>query len=151
MTSSRWPAERLETASYLGPGVDLPVFYGDLDTGGHVNNVTFGRFFEQGRFLAHRDAGFPSVLAEEGSVVLVARVSIDYLQQGRFGHPLHVRTRLARVGTASFHEEQAAWQDGRCVALSEVTMVYARDDRPAPLSEGMRAALARLQPAVITS
>jgi acyl-CoA thioester hydrolase len=142
--SERWPVERLDPTSYLEPGVDLPVLYGDLDTVGHLNNVSFGRFFEQARFLAHRAIGLPAVMHDEGSGLHVARVSVDYLHEARFGSPLHVRVRGVRLGTSSVVEEQAAWQNGRCVALAEVVMVNVVDGEPAPLSSVMRAALERL-------
>lgn len=142
--SARWPAERLDPMSYLGPGVDLPVFYGDLDTVGHLNNVAFGRFFEQARFVAHRAIGLPALMHDEGSAFLVARICVDYLHEARFGSPLHVRVRAARLGSSSVVEEQGAWQGGQCVALAEVVMVYVREGGPAPLSPAMRAAVQRL-------
>jgi acyl-CoA thioester hydrolase len=144
--SGRWPAERLDPAGYLEPGADLPVFYGDLDTNGHLNNVAFGRFFEQARFLAHRAVGISAVMHEEDSGFLVARVSIDYLREARFGSPLHVRTRAAHIGTSSVVEEQAAWQSGHCVALSEVVMVYVSGGAPRPLSAAMLEPVRRLVP-----
>ena len=145
--TSRWAAERLDPTSYLEPGLDLPVFYGDLDTQGHLNNVAFGRFFEQARYTAHRAVGMAEISAAESSFFMVARVSLDYLREGRFGAPLHVRTRAARIGTASVVEEQAAWQDGECVALAEVVMVYTHDGASTPLTPRMLEVVQRLQPA----
>jgi acyl-CoA thioester hydrolase len=150
MTSSRWPAERLDPECYLEPGVDLTVFYGDLDTNGHLNNVAFGRFFEQARFMSHRAVGISALMASEGSGFLVARVCIDYLREGRFGSPLHVRTRAVSIGTSSVLEQQAAWQRGQCVALAEVTMVYVVADRPTPLTPGMREVVQRLHAADVS-
>ncbi|MDT7547695.1 MAG: acyl-CoA thioester hydrolase [Actinomycetota bacterium] len=148
MGSARWSPDRLDPECYPAPGVDLTVFYGDLDTQGHLNNVAFGRFFEQARFTAHRAVGMPAVSAAEGAYFLVARVSIDYLQEGRFGSDLHVRTRLAKVGSSSLLEEQAAWQGGACVALAEIVMVYSRDGASTPITAPMREVVDRLQPAV---
>jgi acyl-CoA thioester hydrolase len=150
MGSSRWSADRLDRDCYLAPGVDLTVFYGDLDTQGHINNVAFGRFFEQARFMAHRAAGMPAVSASEGAFFLVARVSIDYLREGRFGSDLHVRTRVATVGTSSLVEEQAAWQGDACVALSEVVMVYSRDGGSTPLTPPMLEVVDRLRATAVS-
>jgi acyl-CoA thioester hydrolase len=143
---SRWSADRLDPTCYLEPGLDLPVFYGDLDTQGHLNNVAFGRFFEQARYTAHRAAGMAEISAAEDSHFMVARVSVDYLREGRFGSPLHLRTRAARIGTASVVEEQGAWQDGQCVALAEVVMVYTHAGASTPLTPRMREVVQRLQP-----
>ena len=148
--TSRWAAERLDPACYLEPGLDLPVFYGDLDTQGHLNNVAFGRFFEQARYTAHRAVGMAEISAAESSFFMVARVSVDYLREGRFGTPLHVRTRAARIGTASVVEEQAAWQDGECVSLAEVVMVYTHAGASTPLTPRMLEVVQRLQPSAAT-
>ncbi|MCW2542754.1 MAG: thioesterase superfamily protein [Frankiales bacterium] len=147
MTSPRWPAERLDPEHYAGPGHDLPVFYGDLDTGGHLNNVAFGRFFEQSRFEAHRRIGLPKLMADHGGRFLVARVAIDYLREAHFGAPLHLRTRVHTIGTSSAVEHQGAWQHGECVALAETVMVYVSDAGATPLPDHLRAALEQVQPA----
>lgn len=146
MTSSRWPADRLDPEAYIGPGHDLPVFYGDLDTLGHLNNVAFGRFFEQSRFETHRRVGIPKLMAENQARFLVARVSIDYLGEAHFGSPLHVRIKVSEIRNASVIEQQAAWQKGVCVALSEVVTVYVTDAGPTRVSEHVRTALAGLLP-----
>ena len=133
--AGRWPAERLDPESYLAPGVDLPVLYNDLDPNHHLNNVAFGRFFEHARVVAN--VGLRKALAGAGNV-LVARVAIDYLVEGRFGPPLHVRTRVARIGRSSVTLEQAAWQDGACIALAEVVLVHAIGGRSAPLPDAVQ-------------
>jgi acyl-CoA thioester hydrolase len=143
---SRWPAERLDPAAYQSPGVDLPIFYGDLDTNGHLNNVAYGRFFEQARFTSHRAVGMSALMHEEGSGFLVARLSVDYLHETRFGTPLNVRTRAVTIGTSSVVEQQAAWQGEQCMALAEVIMVYTKEGRPTPLSPAMLEVVHRLLP-----
>lgn len=142
---SRWPADRLDPDAYAAPGLDLTVFYGDIDPNGHLNNVAYGRFFEQSRVLTHAGLGLP-VLESGRTSVLVARVCIDYLREGGFGSPLHVRVRISEVRRTSFVEEQAAWQDGQCLALSEVVLVHISDGRPVPVPDRMRAALESLRP-----
>lgn len=146
MSGKRWDPERLLRGSYPEPGVDLPIFYGDLDTNGHLNNVAFGRFFEQGRFTSHRAGGMNHVLKAQATNMLVVRVAVDYLAEARFGQPLHVRTRTGDVGTTSVVELQAAWQAEVCVALAEVVLVHVKDGRPVPVTDALRAALAPGRP-----
>jgi acyl-CoA thioester hydrolase len=148
---NRLAPERLDPDCYLEPGADLPVFYGDLDTNGHLNNVAFGRFFEQARFLSHRSVGISALTAQDDSTFLVARVSIDYLREARFGTPLHVRTRLWQINNSSVVEQQAAWQKGLCVAVAEVIMVYVKDGKPTPVPARMRAALELLRVTALTA
>jgi acyl-CoA thioester hydrolase len=137
----RWPADRLDVDAYPAPGFDLPIFYNDLDTNGHLNNVALGRFFEHARFAGNVSAGLREAQRPTGSHFLVARVAIDYLIEGQYGETLHVRTRTGRIGTSSAVLEQAAWQQGEALGLAEVVMVHLVDGRPAPFSPALRAVL----------
>ena len=142
---SRWPAERLDRSSYV-LGVDLPIFYGDLDPNNHVNNVAVGRFFEQGRIEAHRRLEIGRKIRQAGLNAYVVNVNTSYLAQIWWGQPLHVSTRIGRVGNSSFTEEQAAWQGDVCVALCETTAAVVKDGVPAPLPDSVRDALLALRP-----
>ena len=142
--SDRFAPERLDPASYVAPGHDLPVIYGDLDTNHHVNNVALQRYFEQVRYSTHLQAGLHTILPEVGGDLYVVHLGIDFLAETKFGSPLHVRTRIARFGRSSFTEEQAAWQSGRCVALAEIVVAYTSgDEQSAPMPDELRAALER--------
>src|SRR4051794_24911387 len=123
----RWEADRLDPAAYASPGVDLPIFYGDLDTNRHVNNVALGRYFEQGRLETHHSIGIDQAVRGGGGGLVVARVAIDYVAEVHYGAPLHIRARVCSVGRSSMHQEQAAWQNGQCVALAEVVAVHRRE------------------------
>jgi acyl-CoA thioester hydrolase len=143
---ARWTADRLDLESYPGPGLDLPVLYGNLDTNGHMNNVELGRFFEHGRVGLFSHTGLWSALRREGGVSLVVRVSIDYLREIHLGQTLHVRSRMARVGTGSVTVEQAAWVDAACVGLAEVVFAHSVGGSSAPWPDEARAILERLRP-----
>jgi len=136
--ATRWEQERLERDSYPGPGIDLTVMFGDLDTNRHVNNVALGRYFEQCRVAAHTELRARGAW-QEGSTFLIARVAIDYLAETHFGTPLHLRLRVHAVGRTSITERQAAWQGEACVALAEVVVVHRREGVPAPLPDLLRA------------
>jgi acyl-CoA thioester hydrolase len=134
----RWSQDRLDRAAYVAPGIDLPIFYGDLDTNRHVNNVALGRYFEQGRLNTHHGIGIDRAVRESGGGLVVARVAIDYLAEVHFGAPLHIRARVVSVGRSSMHQEQAAWQNGQCVALAEVVAVHRRDGAVAEWPDAVR-------------
>jgi acyl-CoA thioester hydrolase len=142
--SKQWEPERVQRETYPGDGVDLTVFYGDLDTNGHLNNVAFGRFFEQARFTAHRALKLGPALAAEGRHLLVARIRVDYLAEGQFGQDMHVRTQISHLGNSSFVEQQGAWQGDVCVALAEITMVIIGDGAPVRISDDVREVLSPL-------
>jgi acyl-CoA thioester hydrolase len=144
MMASRWTPDRTDRKYYPGPGLDLPVLFGDLDTNMHVNNVMMGRFFEESRVDTQFNVRVPQILRGEGMHLLVARSAIDYVREARYRKPLHVRMRVASVGTTSATYEQAAWQAGECVALAEVVVVCRSGTGGAPWPDDARAALERL-------
>jgi acyl-CoA thioester hydrolase len=143
--TARWAPDRTDRGCYPGPGLDLPVLFGDLDTNMHVNNVMMGRFFEESRVDSHFNAGVPHMLREAGLHNLIARVAIDYVREARYRRPLHVRLRVAQIGTTSATYEQAAWQGDHCVALAEVITVCRSADGAAPWPDDARAALDHLK------
>jgi acyl-CoA thioester hydrolase len=143
--TARWAPDRIDRGCYPGPGLDLPVLFGDLDTNMHVNNVMMGRFFEESRVDAHFQAGVPQMLHKVGMHNLIARVAIDYVQEARYRKPLHVRLRVAKIGTTSATYEQAAWQGDECVALAEVVAVCRSADGAAEWPGEAREALERLK------
>ena len=129
-------ADRLDPASYPS-SVEIPVLYGDLDPNRHINNVSMGRFFEHARVMTTGSAFHDSGIKER-VFFLIGRVAIDYLAEGRFGTPLVVRTRLARIGTSSMTIEQAAWQGETVVSLCEAVLVHVVDGHAAPIPEHVR-------------
>ena len=143
--AQRWAPGRLDRERYPGPGLDLPVLFGDLDTNMHVNNVMMGRFFEESRVDSHFNAGVPHILREVGMHNLIARVAIDYVREARYRKPLHVRLRVASIGTTSATYEQAAWQGDDCVALAEVVAVCRSATGAAAWPDDARAALEGLK------
>jgi len=138
---SRWTPDRLDVDCYPGPGLDLPVLYGNLDTFGHMNNVELGKLFEHGRVAMFSGTGLWRAVSEDGGISLVVRVAIDYLREIHLGQTLHVRSRMAKVGTASMTAEQAAWVDGTCVALAEVVLAHSVQGASAPWSDPARTIL----------
>jgi len=142
--SARWSPERLDPSAYPGPGLDLPVLYGNLDTNGHLNNVEMGRFFEHARATTWAPSGFWKAVHRAGGLSVVVRVCIDYLSEVRLPATLHLRTRMARLGTASAVVEQGAWVGDRCVGLAEVTFVHSKQGASAPWPEEARALLAAM-------
>jgi acyl-CoA thioester hydrolase len=141
-----WDPARLDRDRYLGPGLDLPVLFADLDVNGHLNNVALGRFFEHARATAFSDAGFWQAAHVDGGRSFVVRVSIDYLREVYLSQVLHVRSRFVAVGRSSARVEQAAWVDGTPVALAEVVFAHAMSGTSAPWPPEARALLESLLP-----
>ena len=130
---------RLEPGNYPFR-VKIPTRYGDLDTNGHLNNVAIARFFEDGRVRFQRDiAGGRWPVGTRG---LVVSVKLDYLAEGFYPAPVLVTAGFGAAGRSSWRVLEAAFQDGRCIAVAESVFVRMKDDKPAPIDEQWRAVIA---------
>jgi acyl-CoA thioester hydrolase len=80
------------------------VRFHDLDALGHVNNARYLNYLEQARLAYARD-----VLGWDGTLqtlsLIIANVTIDYLQPIHLGDVLELWTRVSRLGNKSFDLE----------------------------------------------
>ena len=80
----------------------VPMRWGEMDALGHMNNVSYFRYFEQARIQYVRHLG----LFIEGQSfmdigVIVADIHIVYRQPINWDTPVKVGVRTARLGTVS--------------------------------------------------
>jgi acyl-CoA thioester hydrolase len=110
----------------------------DTDRQGHINNAVMGSFFEAGR-IEILDAPQIGEIRRSHAIV-VARVTIDYLQELFYPGQVRVGTNVTRVGSSSMTFEQhllgprglAARAEAICVLIDRQTR------RPAPIPQVMR-------------
>ncbi len=119
------------------------VLFADMDGFRHLNNVAIARFFEEGRAAGMIEAfGIESLLnPPEGRIMLLASNTIDYIAQAYYPGEVEVGSSILRVGGSSFLLAQAAFQNGKCFALANGTMVKALHNKADPLTEDERAKL----------
>jgi acyl-CoA thioester hydrolase len=132
---------RLSAASYPF-SAPVETRFQDLDPLGHINNVAMAALFEQGRVRFNRG----TLREHAGGRVpgvrwLVARVDINYLAEGFFPEPVLIASGIERIGNASWSMVSAAFQQDRCIALCDATLVYTTKDGPTRIADGLRAAL----------
>ncbi len=138
----------------------LQLRFSDIDSYGHVNNVTFLSYLETARVQLHSspsgqttdDGGQLSVsdLAGAGNFTLVGRQEIEYLAPLLFRpEPVYVNVWVTEVGGSSFGlGYNVSEEDGSATyAVGETTMVLVNREsgRPVPLPELYRKALERYQ------
>jgi acyl-CoA thioester hydrolase len=121
--------------------------YGDTDRQGHVNNAVFATFLESGRVEILYDAGNP--LADPGCAFVIAQLVLNFRAEVTWPGMVEIGTRVASVGRSSIKLEQALFQNGRCVAIAETTIVQMDETtrRSSPLSSGAVERLSALKPA----
>lgn len=118
---------------------EISTRFADLDPNGHINNVAMAAVFEDSRVRFLHGAGFREAL---GALrFMVASVSIDYLAQAHFPHPMTCHTAGLAMGNASWTVQQLVLQSGAPVATAQSTIVCTDGQRPVALTETLRAML----------
>jgi acyl-CoA thioester hydrolase len=129
---------RLDRASYPST-VAVVARFADIDPLWHINNVAIAQYFEEARVCAIRamaaDSRIP-VAPEER--ILIARQTVDYLNEGNYPGSLEVGVGVLRIGTTSFVLGMGLFQSERCIAVSEAVMVLANQRGPMPLPDDYR-------------
>lgn len=115
--------------------------YADTDRQGHVNNAVFATFFETGRVELLYDGADP--LHAPGGAFVIARLSVDFVDEIRWPGSVEIGTRVGAVGRSSIKLEQALFQNGRHVASAQSVIVHvdAAARKSSPLPPHARAAL----------
>lgn len=119
--------------------------YADTDRQGHVNNAVFATFLETGRVALLYDADADP--AGEGGEFVIAGLDLAFRGELRWPGRVDIGTRVVSLGRSSVRIEQALFQEGRCVATAQTTIVLIASDtrRSAPLSPRARVWLERWQ------
>ena len=128
---------RLELANYPFQWV-VDTIYGDVDIGGHINNVALSRHYETGRsrwLIAL--TGDPEVF-QSGLNTIVAEYTIRFLGELNFPDQVTVGTGIGRIGNSSFSSLQALFVNGQCVGLSDAAMVLTYEGKPTRISDALR-------------
>ena len=122
----------------------VPSRFQDLDTLGHINNVSIGAFYEEGRGGLHRQA-FPVELRKAHSMrMVIADVHISYLAEAFYPGDLIVGTGMLKIGNTSYTIGQGLFQNGRCVGVCETVLVNTDGTKPTPIPQEGRDSLRSL-------
>jgi acyl-CoA thioester hydrolase len=88
----------------------FPVFWGDMDALGHVNNARYFTWFETARIELARTVGLAAT--GQGSGPVLATTQCDYLRPVHYPGDVCVGVRVAAVGNTSITMEYAVWMKG---------------------------------------
>ena len=143
MTERATPAPR----SHFSVFYPLSSRWADNDIYGHINNVAFYAFFDSvvNRFLIEKGGMRPGVDSVVGYVV---NSSADYFSPLSYPQGLELGLRISRMG-----EKSVTWEIGVFAEDAELSSVTGRfthafvdrkNNRSAPIPEGIRTAIERL-------
>lgn len=128
---------------------EIPVWWGDQDAFGHVNNTIFLRWFESSRIAYTTQIGLYDLFRARRIGPILAAVSCDFRRQVQFPDTVHVGARIDRIGRTSLVMSHAVVSRalGAVAAEGTSTIVVFDYDAgvPVPVPDELRAAIATLQ------
>jgi acyl-CoA thioester hydrolase len=126
--------------------IPIKVRYVETDMSGHVNNVSYFIYFEQGRVEYMESLQLGEKLFNETNVSVVADLECQFLAQMYLKEPLQLLVRAAKLGRSSYDLEYAIVQTatGQLKAAARGAMVYIdkKLGKSAPLPEEVREKMA---------
>jgi len=125
----------------------IRVYYADTDAGRVVYHARYLDFAERARTEMMRsiDTGKIYRTDGEGWLFVVRAAEIDYRKSAVLDDLLTVKTRLLRIGGASFAIEQQIWRQEEMVAVLKITLVCCREAGvPTRIPQALREKLAGL-------
>jgi len=100
--------------------------YNDQDTLGHVNNAVYSTFFEAGRTAFIKP--MLDEIADETTTLdfVLARITIDFVQELNYPGAVDIGTRVRRLGTKSMTFANGVFKSGtdECVATCDAVLVF---------------------------
>ncbi len=122
--------------------VSLPVYWGDMDALGHVNNAVYFRYMEQARVSWIASMSGPVTHGVEGPVI--ANTFCNFYRELEFPAQVIAKLYVANPGRTSFDTYvtiERADQPGEVCAAGGATLVWvsSAERRPIPLPPFLRA------------
>lgn len=96
--------------------------FSDTDALGHINNTRLPVWFENARDPVFK-LFTPDYDFKRWPLIL-ARITVDFKHQIYINSEVEIISSISRLGNASFTINHQAWQNGRCAAEGEATLVH---------------------------
>ncbi|GGG01290.1 acyl-CoA thioesterase [Paenibacillus abyssi] len=120
--------------------IPIKVRYCETDMLGHVNNVSYFMYFEQGRIEYFENLELTEDLFSEKTVSVVADLECQYLAQIYLKDPLKLHVRVAKIGRSSMDIQYALAAHGQLKAAGRGTIVLmdTKSGKSTPIPESAR-------------
>lgn len=115
--------------------------FADMDPNRHFNNVALAAMFEDARVRFNMEARVAGAM--EGLRPMVASVSIEYLAQGFYPHPVDAVVATEGFGRSSWSVVQLLSQDAKVIGFARTVIVATDGERSCPVPDSFREALAQ--------
>ena len=129
--------------------IRLPVQWGDQDAYGHVNNVTYFRWFESARFTYMERLGLDKQEGEDGLCTILAATKCNYRRMIVYPDAVWVSARVVRIGRTSFDMQIHVWSEAQQAIAADgdaslVVFAYATNE-PTVMPDGRRKIIEQLE------
>jgi acyl-CoA thioester hydrolase len=128
--------------------IQVPVFWGDMDSMRHVNNVVYFRWFEEARIRLLESLDELQSLGDSGVGLILAHVECDFRRQSFFPDSMHIGSRIESVGRSSLHIRHSIVSETQRAVVAEgkaTTVLFDYGaDKPTPIGAPLRTALEAL-------
>ncbi len=129
--------------------IALPVFWGDQDAFGHVNNNAYFRWFESARIAYSERIGLLDLFRAERIGPILASIACDYRRQLTFPDTVHVGVRVTRMGRTSLGLDHVIVSQSQLAVAAEGTSTIVvfdyRANKPHPIPSPLREAIEGLE------
>lgn len=96
--------------------------FAETDALGHINNNTYGLWFEAGREPIFR-LFMPDLNVKKWNLIM-AHSSVDFLKEVFWGYEVVVKTAIAKVGNSSFEIKHAIYQNENLCTMGKAILIH---------------------------
>jgi acyl-CoA thioester hydrolase len=141
--SSRPDPSRLRPETYPFH-LQMPTRFGDLDIRGHINNVSLVQYTEDARVAFQMETVGREIYQADSPIrVVVAQMTLHFVNEAFFPAPIDAGVGIGRIGNSSYLLCCALFQEGKCVAVQDTSMVYVGPNGSMPLTPAIRERMQR--------
>lgn len=125
----------------------IKIRYCETDMLGHVNNVSYFMYFEQGRIEYFENLELTETLFGEQAVSVVADLECQYLAQLYLKDPLTLHVRVANIGRSSIDVEYAIVvnQQLKAAGRGAIVLVDTQSGKSMPIPDFAREKILSLE------
>ena len=129
--------------------IEVPIWWGDQDAFGHVNNTVPLRWFESSRIAYMGVVGLSALFATQKVGPILASITTNYRSQLHFPDSVFVGARVSRIGRTSFTMDHVAVsqksQEIGVDGTSTLVVFDYKTHRPEPVPQETRQAIEMLE------
>lgn len=127
--------------------IPIRIRYCETDMLGHVNNVSYFMYFEQGRIEYFEKLGLTEDLFSKEKVSVVADMECQYIAQMYLKDPLVLHVKVAEIGRSSMDMQYAIVVNDQLKAAGRGTLVLmdTKSGKSTPIPDEARQAISSFE------